>query len=196
MIHQESRQTYGSPSIWYVRVRRGQRIVEHRVARLMRQGGLRAKTITKWRATTQSQHRLPVAANILEQAFTVAAPNRVWGGDITYVWTMERWLYLAVLLDLYSRRVVGQAMGPAINRRSGRAGLDNGTGELGSCDGASAPLGPRQPVCGYELPTPTRCVRSPSQHEPQGELLGQRLCRKLFRNPQARARLSLTLRNP
>jgi putative transposase len=110
MIHRESRETYGSPRIWDALVKHGHRIGEHRVARLMRQDGIRAKTVKKWRATTQSQHRFPVAANTLERAFTVEAPNRVWAGDITYVWTLEGWLYLAVLLDLYSRRVVGWAM--------------------------------------------------------------------------------------
>jgi putative transposase len=111
VIHQESRQTYGSPSIWQALLRRGQRVGEHRVARLMRQNGIRAKTVKKWRATTQSTHRLPVAANRLNRQFTVAQPNRVWAGDLTYVWTAEGWLYLAVLLDLYSRAVVGWAMG-------------------------------------------------------------------------------------
>lgn len=110
MIHQESRQTYGSPSIWYALVRRGQRVGEHRVARLMRQDGIRAKTVKKWRATTQSQHQFPIATNTLDRVCTVSAPNRVWAGDITYVWTLEGWLYLAVLLDLYSRRVIGWAM--------------------------------------------------------------------------------------
>jgi putative transposase len=110
VIHRESRETYGSPRIWDALVKQGHRIGEHRVARLMRQDGIRAKTVKKWRATTQSQHRFPVAANTLDRAFTVEAPNRVWAGDITYVWTLEGWLYLAVLLDLYSRRVVGWAM--------------------------------------------------------------------------------------
>jgi len=114
VIHRESRETYGSPRIWNALVKQGHRVGEHRVARLMRHGGIRAKTVTKWRATTQSQHRFPVAANTLDRAFTVAAPNRVWAGDLTYVWTMEGWLYLAVLLDLYSRRVVGWAMGPRL----------------------------------------------------------------------------------
>ena len=114
VIHRESRETYGSPRIWKALVTQGHRIGEHRVARLMRQDGIRAKTVTKWRATTQSQHRFPVAANTLERAFTVEAPNRVWAGDITYVWTLEGWLYLAVLLDLYSRRVVGWAMSQRI----------------------------------------------------------------------------------
>lgn len=111
VIHRESRETSGSPRIWNALVKQGHRVGEHRVARLMRHGGIRAKTVTKWRATTQSQHQFPVAANTLDRAFTVEAPNRVWAGDLTYIWTREGWLYLAVLLDLYSRRVVGWAMG-------------------------------------------------------------------------------------
>ncbi len=111
MIHRESRETYGSPSIWDALVKQGHRIGEHRVARLMRQDGIRAKTVKKWRATTQSQHRFPVAANTLNRQFTVESPNRVWAGDLTYVWTTEGWLYLAVILDLYSRLVIGWAMG-------------------------------------------------------------------------------------
>ena len=111
VVHQESRDIYGSPRIWKALVKQGHRVGEHRVARLMRQDDIRAKTVKKWRATTQSQHRFPVAANTLDRATPVAAPNRVWAGDITYVWTLEGWLYLAVLLDLYSRRVVGWAMG-------------------------------------------------------------------------------------
>jgi len=114
VIHRESRETYGSPRIWDALVKQGHRIGEHRVARLMCQDGIRARTVKKWRATTQSQHRFPVAANTLERAFTVEAPNRVWAGDITYVWTLEGWLYLAVLLDLYSRRVIGWAMSQRI----------------------------------------------------------------------------------
>jgi putative transposase len=111
VIHRESRETYGSPSIWDALVKQGHRIGEHRVARLMRVEGIRAKTVKKWRATTQSQHRFPVAETTLARQFTVASPNRVWAGDLTYVWTTEGWLYLAVVLDLYSRRVIGWAMG-------------------------------------------------------------------------------------
>ena len=136
VIHRESRETYGSPSIWEVLLKQGHRIGEHRVARLMRQDGIRAKTVKKWRVTTQSQHRFPVAANILNCQFMVEAPNRVWAGDLTYVWSTEGWLYLAVILDLYSRCVIGWAMGhrltvdlaeraltPALVNRTPRAGL-------------------------------------------------------------------------
>lgn len=80
----------------------------------MRADGIRAKTVKKWRATTQSTHRFPVAENILNRQFTVTQPNQVWAGDLTYVWTAEGWLYLAVVLDLYSRAVIGWAMGPRL----------------------------------------------------------------------------------
>lgn len=113
-IHQESRQTYGSPRIWQTLVQQGQVVGEHRVARLMRHDGLQAKTVKQWRVTSDSAHRLPVVANTLDRQFTVSQPNRVWAGDLTYIWTLEGWLYLAVLLDLYSRRVVGWAMGPRL----------------------------------------------------------------------------------
>ena len=114
VLHQDSRQTYGSPSIWRALRKQGHRVGEHRVARLMRHDGLRAKAVKKWRATTHSSHHLPVAANTLQRQFTVSQPNRVWAGDITDVWTLEGWLYLAVLLDLYSRAVIGWAMGPRL----------------------------------------------------------------------------------
>jgi transposase InsO family protein len=111
VIHQESRATYGSPSIWDALLKQGHGVGEHRVARLMRQHGIQAKTVKKWRATTPSTHRVPVATNTLNRQFTVTQPNRVWAGDLTYVWTTEGWRYLAVILDLYSRRVIGWAMG-------------------------------------------------------------------------------------
>jgi transposase InsO family protein len=82
----------------------------------MRHDGLRAKTVTKWRATTHSSHHLPVAANTRARQFTVSQPHRVWAGDITDIWTVEGWLYLAVLRDLYSRAVIGWAMGPRLTR--------------------------------------------------------------------------------
>jgi putative transposase len=111
VIHQESREPDGSPSIWDALIKQGHCVGEHRVARLMRVEGIRAKTVKQWRATTQSNPRLPVAENTLNRQFTVEHPNRVWAGDLTDVWTTEGWLYLAVILDLYSRLVIGWAMG-------------------------------------------------------------------------------------
>lgn len=80
------------------------------VAESMRRQGLRAKAAKKFKATTNSAHDLPVAPNLLAQDFTATAPNQKWVGDITYLWTDEGWLYLATMIDLYSRRVVGWAM--------------------------------------------------------------------------------------
>ena len=108
--HRRSRRSYGDLRI--TRDLRDKRlcVVENRVARLMRAAQIRAKSVRKWRATTKSSHRLPVAENVLNRAFRVTQPDRVWPGDTSYVWTAEGWLYLAVVLDLYSRAVIGQAM--------------------------------------------------------------------------------------
>ena len=83
VIHRESRETYGRPSIWDALVKHGHCVGEHRVARLMRQEGIRAKTVKKWRATTQSNHRLPVATTTRNRQFMVTHPHRVWAGDLT-----------------------------------------------------------------------------------------------------------------
>lgn len=80
------------------------------VAESLRRQGLRAKAAKKFKATTNSNHALPVAENLLQQDFTAQRPNQVWVGDITYIGTDEGWLYLAVVLDLYSRKVVGWSM--------------------------------------------------------------------------------------
>lgn len=82
----------------------------HRIARIMRDNGWRAKAARKYKATTNSKHSLPVAPNLLEQDFSADRPNQKWVSDITYIWTDEGWLYLAVVLELYSRRVIGWAI--------------------------------------------------------------------------------------
>jgi transposase InsO family protein len=87
-----------------------QRISRKRVARLMRKEGLSARFVRRWRATTDSQHGLPVAPNVVARRFNADAPNRVWVTDMTYVRTWEGWLYLAAIIDVFSRRVVGWAM--------------------------------------------------------------------------------------
>jgi len=111
VIHAESRRTYGSPRVHATLQAQGQRVGTMRVARLMQDGAIRAKMVKKWRATTESAQTYPVAPNTLNRQFAVAAPNRVWAGDITSVWTAEGWLHLAVVLDLYSRRVIAWGMG-------------------------------------------------------------------------------------
>jgi putative transposase len=98
-----------------IRIRRrlkaeGQNVGRHRIARMMREQGLRAKAARKFKATTNSNHKLPVAPNLLQQNFDAEKPNEKWVTDITYIWTEEGWLYLAVVMDLYSRMVVGWAL--------------------------------------------------------------------------------------
>jgi transposase InsO family protein len=114
--HKGSRGTYGSPRVHRDLVAQGHAVGRGRVARLMRDNELRGKRKRRFRNTTQSNHRHPVAPNVLEREFTVEQPNAAWVGDITYVWTLEGWLYLSVILDLYSRRVVGWAMGKRIDQ--------------------------------------------------------------------------------
>lgn len=92
----------------------GERYNRKTVAASMQRQGLRAKAAKKFKATTNSKHGLPVAANLLQQDFNATAPNQKWAGDITYLWTTEGWLYLAVIIDLYSRMVVGWAMSERI----------------------------------------------------------------------------------
>lgn len=115
-VHHENRGVYGSPRIHQALQQQGIACGENRVARLMREDGLRAKTKKRFKATTNSKHDLPVAPNLLQRDFSPDTPNQVWAGDITYIWTTEGWLYLAVVIDLFSRSVVGWAMDKRMTR--------------------------------------------------------------------------------
>lgn len=109
-IHQESRQTYGSPRIHAALVAKGFQVGRQRVVRLMEKLGICARRKRKFKATTDSEHDLPIAQNVLARDFTTTEPDRAWVADMTYIWTTEGWLYLAVIIDLFSRRVVGWSM--------------------------------------------------------------------------------------
>lgn len=124
-IHAENEARYGSPRILDELRERGHQAGKHRVARLMRENGIWARVRRRFRHTTDSNHKLPVAPNLLEQDFTATAPNQAWVGDITYIWTAEGWAYLAVLLDLYSRRVVGWALRKTLSRDLALAALEH-----------------------------------------------------------------------
>ncbi len=123
-VHSESRRTYGSPRVHASLKAEGYRIGRKRVARLMRENDIRARTKRKFRVTTDSRHDLPVAPNLLDRQFTVEAPNTVWLADLSYIWTREGWLYLAVVLDLFSRQVVGWAMDEQMPQELTLAALD------------------------------------------------------------------------
>lgn len=115
-IHEGSRQVYGAPRIHDELKVRGHRCGRHRVARLMRGAGLRARIRRRFRVTTRSEHPHPTAQNLLAQRFHAERANEAWVADITYIPTREGWLYLAVVIDLYSRRVVGWATSALITR--------------------------------------------------------------------------------
>jgi putative transposase len=115
-IHKASRGTYGSPRILAELKGLGITCSKGRLERLMKKHGIRAKTRKKFRVTTDSKHNHPVAPNILDRNFSPDAPNAAWAGDITYIWTREGWLFLAVIVDLYSRQIVGWSMDERMTR--------------------------------------------------------------------------------
>lgn len=108
--HKASDRSYGSPRVHQDLQELGIHCGRKRVARLMRENGIRAKQARRYKVTTDSDHSHPVADNLLDRQFDVDGPDRVWTADITYIWTREGWLYLAAILDLFSRRVVGWSM--------------------------------------------------------------------------------------
>ena len=113
----ENHGAYGWPRIWRQLRAQGIRVGKQRVQRLMQEHGIQARGKRRFRVmTTDSRHDLPIAPNLLDRNFTVAAPNTAWSGDITYIATEEGWLYLAVVIDLFSRQVVGWSMRPDMRR--------------------------------------------------------------------------------
>jgi transposase InsO family protein len=116
-IHAQTKGRYGSRKMQHALGRVGTAVNHKRVARLMRQNGLKSCRVKRYKVTTNSNHGLPVAPNVLNRAFTAEQPNTKWVSDITYVPTREGWMYLAVVLDLFSRRVVGWAMDERMTRQ-------------------------------------------------------------------------------
>jgi putative transposase len=116
--------TYGSPRMTRELQDEGFAIGRRRTARLMRENDLKARQKRRFKRTTDSQHAWPVAPNIIDQDFAAACPDQKWGADITYVWTREGWLYLAVVIDLFARRVVGWAVSDRLHRRLALAALN------------------------------------------------------------------------
>jgi putative transposase len=116
-VHAEVKGRYGSPRIHAELAARGRDCCVNAVAKLMRDNDIRAKTARKFRCTTDSNHDLPVADNLLDRQFDPAFPNESWVADVTYIPTREGWLYLAAVEDLYSRRVVGWSMADRMESR-------------------------------------------------------------------------------
>jgi putative transposase len=124
---EKSRETYGSPRIYQVMRKLGLMCSQNRVARLMRAAGLKAKQTRRYRSTTKRNKADRAAPNILNRDFSAEAPNKKWVADITYITTQEGWLYLATIMDLFSRRVVGWAMSPRMTSELTLSALDMAT---------------------------------------------------------------------
>jgi transposase InsO family protein len=116
-VHAEMKGRYGSPRLAVGLNARGTTCCVNTVARVMKAHGIRAKSVKRFVRTTDSNHRLPVAANVLDRDFSPARPDAAWGMDITYIPTLEGWLFLALVVDLFSRRIVGWAMAATMTSR-------------------------------------------------------------------------------
>jgi transposase InsO family protein len=188
--HRLSRNTYGSPRITRELKAQGVGVCENTVARYMREAGVASKVKCRFRVrTTDSDHDHPIADNVLDRSFTAEAPDRKWAADITYVHTAEGWLYLAAVIDLYSRKVVGWAMADhlraelcqealamAVQRRCPGPGLlhHSDQGVQYACSAYRSFL----------------ASRDGAEHEPPRQLLRQRRDGKLLWHPQDGAGLS------
>ena len=116
-IHAQVKGEYGWPRMYKELLARGIRVGKERVRKLMAQHGIKARTKRKFKATTNSGHDMPVAPNLIVRDFAPQTPDTVWSSDITYLATDEGWLYLTVILDLFSRQVVGWSIGPRMTRK-------------------------------------------------------------------------------
>ena len=165
-----SNETYGSPRMTRELQDQGLSIGRRRTARLMRENGLKARQPRRFKRTTDSLHAFPVAPNLLEQDFAAERPDQKWAADISYLWTREGWLYLAVVIDLFARRVVGwsvsdrlQGAGPC------RAATSPGCSPTGG--GLDPSFGPRQSVLLDRIPGRVAQARHPDLDGGQRELL-------------------------
>lgn len=122
--HRLSLQSYGRPRMTEELRELGLNVGHRRIGRLMRENGIKVVRTHKHKVTTDSSHRFNIAPNLLDQDFSTTGPNQKWAGDISYIWTSEGWLYLAVVIDLYSRRVIGWAVSKRMKRDLAIRALD------------------------------------------------------------------------
>ena len=189
-VHSESRGTYGSGSIRDHLVEDGEAVGRKRVARLMRDQGLSGNPVKKFKRTTDSTHGRPVAKNLVKRNFTADGPNQLWVADISYVWTWEGFIYLAVIVDVFSRRVVGWAIDDHMRAELALEALAMAVRErrpppdlVHHSDRGSQAIRERG------VPAGAKSSRDDMQHESQGRLLGQCDGREFLRHVEARAHL-------
>ena len=185
-IHAASRGTYGSPRVHEQLTQEGCAVGRERVARLLRDMGLVGLPARRFRHTTDSTHGRPVAPNVLERHFEADHPNERWTTDITCIWTWEGWLYLAVVLDLYARRVVGWAVQPYLRTELALEALQVAPGAPRARPRPGTPFRSGLPVCRRGLSARAARARDRLFDEPHGGLLGQRRHREFLCDAQDR----------
>ena len=173
---------YGAPRVFLDLREAGETCSKHRVMRLMRVNNLRALHGYRTRRWSVGKPSVLIP-NLLQRQFTVTRPNKAWVTDITYIRTWQGWLYLAVVMDLFSRKIVGWATGPTIRPRArARRGADGGASPTAARHADS--LGPRHAVRQRRVATLLSLQSPRAEHEPEGQLLGQRGGRVLLQQPE------------
>ena len=196
-VHHDSHGRYGSPRVHAALQRQGRGASRGRIERTMRRNGIRAVTAKSRRVcTTDSRHGLPIAPNLVARDFTAPAPNRVWLADITYIPTAEGWLYLAAVMDLFSRKIVGWAMRDTMQVELASAALTTAIQQRQPQAGLihHSDRGVQYASHAYRQNSLGR--RHHSIDEPKGRLLRQRSDGKLLPHPQDRTRPSSRLQDP
>lgn len=195
-VHRESRDNAGALKTWRRLRAQGETCGRHRVARLRRVHGIEARRMRRFRAAYATRKTEPAGPNLLDQQFTVDRPDEAWVGDITFVATRRGWLYLAVLIDLYARRVVGWSMSERINEalvRDAMAMAIHRRRPVARADPSQRP-GRAVPQC--RLSAAAGGTRDRGEHEPQGELPRQCMRRELLQHAEKRTDMASRLRRP
>lgn len=169
--HATSHGSYGRPRMTAELKELGHEVGERRVGRLMAEHGLNAVRTRKYKRTTDSLHGFAVAPNLLAQDFAATACNQKWAGDISYIWTNEGWVYLAVIIDLYSRRVIGGAVSDRLKRDLALAGTGHGYRSPKTASGRHPSHRSRQPVLLKRISDAPQKVRLQGLYVWQGKLL-------------------------
>jgi transposase-like protein len=195
-IHAELKGAHGSPRMVRQWRARGFPANKKRVERLMRDHGIRARQKWPYKVTTDSKHGLPVAEILLDRNFTPSAPNQAWASDITHLWTNEGWLYLAIVLDLFNREVVGWSLKPRMTADIAPDALTMAWFRKRPAPGLLHHSDRGSQVCQPRLPGQAPGIRHDLPDGPEGQLLGQRPDGKLVQQLQERAGAWRPVRHP
>lgn len=192
-----SDRTYGSPRVWRDLLEWGEKLGENRVARLMRLAHLQARhKRRRFPADVGLRLEHCIAPNVLDRQFAADGPNRKWAADFTYLWSAEGWLYVSVVLDLFSRKVVGWSMQPTMTAQLVTDALMMALWRRGKAHGVASSLGPGQSIHERGVPAIARRPGHCLQHEQERRLLGQRCDGKLLLFAEDREDQQKKLPNP